>query len=41
MHGVGLRGLQSATIDCGNAGTLARLIVGLLAFQDGHVHADR
>ena len=35
MHGVGLRGLQSATIDCGNAGTLARLIVGLLAFQDG------
>src|SRR6476646_164730 len=35
VHGVGLRGLQSATIDCGNAGTLARLIVGLLAFQDG------
>ena len=35
VHGVGLRGLQSATIDCGNAGTLARLITGLLAFQDG------
>jgi 3-phosphoshikimate 1-carboxyvinyltransferase len=35
VHGVGLRGLQPATIDCGNAGTLARLIVGLLAFQDG------
>jgi 3-phosphoshikimate 1-carboxyvinyltransferase len=35
VHGVGLRGLKSATIDCGNAGTLARLIVGLLAFQDG------
>lgn len=35
MHGVGLRGLQSAEIDCGNAGTLARLIVGLLAFQEG------
>jgi 3-phosphoshikimate 1-carboxyvinyltransferase len=35
VHGVGLRGLQSASIDCGNAGTLARLIVGLLAFQDG------
>ncbi len=35
VHGAGLRGLQSATIDCGNAGTLARLIVGLLAFQDG------
>jgi 3-phosphoshikimate 1-carboxyvinyltransferase len=35
VHGVGLRGLQSAGLDCGNAGTLARLIVGLLAFQDG------
>ena len=35
VHGVGLRGLQSAEIDCGNAGTLARLIAGLLAFQDG------
>jgi 3-phosphoshikimate 1-carboxyvinyltransferase len=35
VHGVGLRGLRTAEIDCGNAGTLARLIVGLLAFQDG------
>ena len=35
VHGVGLRGLKSATIECNNAGTLARLIVGLLAFQDG------
>src|SRR6478752_10142099 len=35
VHGVGLRGLSSAEIDCGNAGTLARLIVGLLAFQNG------
>jgi 3-phosphoshikimate 1-carboxyvinyltransferase len=35
VHGVGLRGLQPAEIDCGNAGTLARLIVGLLAFQEG------
>jgi 3-phosphoshikimate 1-carboxyvinyltransferase len=35
VHGVGLRGLRGAEIDCGNAGTLARLIVGLLAFQDG------
>jgi 3-phosphoshikimate 1-carboxyvinyltransferase len=35
VHGVGLRGLESASIDCGNAGTLARLVVGLLAFQDG------
>src|SRR5438105_10785682 len=35
VHGVGLRGLRPATIECNNAGTLARLIVGLLAFQDG------
>jgi 3-phosphoshikimate 1-carboxyvinyltransferase len=35
VHGAGLRGLRGAEIDCGNAGTLARLIVGILAFQDG------
>jgi 3-phosphoshikimate 1-carboxyvinyltransferase len=35
VHGVGLRGLQPAELDCGNAGTLVRLISGLLAFQDG------
>ena len=35
VHGVGLRGLRPATIDCGNAGTLARLVSGLLAFQEG------
>jgi 3-phosphoshikimate 1-carboxyvinyltransferase len=35
VHGVGLRGLRPATVECDNAGTLARLIVGLLAFQDG------
>jgi 3-phosphoshikimate 1-carboxyvinyltransferase len=35
VHGVGLRGLRSASIECNNAGTLARLVVGLLAFQDG------
>jgi len=35
VHGVGLRGLKSAELDCGNAGTLVRLISGLLAFQDG------
>ena len=35
VHGAGLRGLASATIDCGNAGTLARLVSGLLAFQPG------
>jgi len=35
VNGVGLKGLQGATIDCGNAGTLARLVTGLLAFQDG------
>src|SRR3954451_5635514 len=37
VRGVGLRGLRSATIDCGNAGTLARLVTGLLAYQDGEV----
>jgi 3-phosphoshikimate 1-carboxyvinyltransferase len=37
VHGVGLRGLRApdAPIDCGNAGTLARLLTGILAFQDG------
>jgi 3-phosphoshikimate 1-carboxyvinyltransferase len=37
VHGVGLRGLRPppGPIDCGNAGTLARLLPGLLAFQDG------
>jgi 3-phosphoshikimate 1-carboxyvinyltransferase len=37
VHGVGLRGLRppGRPIDCGNAGTLARLLTGLLAFQDG------
>jgi 3-phosphoshikimate 1-carboxyvinyltransferase len=35
VRGVGLRGLRGASIDCGNAGTLARLLAGLLAFQDG------
>ena len=40
VHGVGLRGLRSTEIECNNAGTLARLIVGLLAFQDeiGRAH---
>jgi 3-phosphoshikimate 1-carboxyvinyltransferase len=37
VHGAGVRGLRSpvAPIDCGNAGTLARLISGVLAFQPG------
>ena len=35
VQGAGLHGLQSAEVDCGNAGTLARLVTGLLAFQDG------
>jgi 3-phosphoshikimate 1-carboxyvinyltransferase len=35
VHGAGLRGLRPAEVDCGNAGTLARLVAGLLAFQDG------
>jgi 3-phosphoshikimate 1-carboxyvinyltransferase len=35
VAGAGLRGLRSATVDCGNAGTLARLLPGLLAGQEG------
>jgi 3-phosphoshikimate 1-carboxyvinyltransferase len=37
VHGAGLGGLRApeAPIDCGNAGTLARLIAGILAFQEG------
>jgi 3-phosphoshikimate 1-carboxyvinyltransferase len=39
VHGVGLRGLASppAPIDCGNAGTLMRLVTGILAGQSGRV----
>jgi 3-phosphoshikimate 1-carboxyvinyltransferase len=36
VHGVGLRGLRAGTIDCGNAGTLMRLVMGVLAGQRGH-----
>jgi 3-phosphoshikimate 1-carboxyvinyltransferase len=37
VHGVGLRGLRApeAPIDCGNAGTVMRLLSGLLAGQEG------
>jgi 3-phosphoshikimate 1-carboxyvinyltransferase len=37
VHGVGLRGLAApaAPIDCGNAGTLLRLLTGILAGQRG------
>jgi len=37
VHGVGLRGLREAeaAIDCGNAGTLMRLLPGILAGQRG------
>ncbi len=37
VRGVGLHGLRQpdAAIDCGNAGTLMRLLTGLLAGQDG------
>src|SRR5436309_4133010 len=31
VHGAGLRGLRSADVDCGNAGTLARLLSGILS----------
>jgi 3-phosphoshikimate 1-carboxyvinyltransferase len=37
IHGAGLHGLVApeGPIDCGNAGTLARLVTGVLAFQRG------
>ena len=38
VHGRGLRGLvpgSDTTVYCGNAGTLARLLTGILAFQEG------
>ncbi len=37
LHGVGLRGLRPppAPVDCGNSGTTARLLAGLLAGQEG------
>ena len=37
VHGVGLRGLAApdSPIDCGNAGTLMRLLAGVLAGQAG------
>jgi 3-phosphoshikimate 1-carboxyvinyltransferase len=37
VHGVGLRGLREprAPVDCGNAGTLLRLLTGILAGQTG------
>ena len=30
VHGVGLRGLKGGTVDCKNAGTLMRLLAGVL-----------
>ena len=35
VHGVGLRGLKAGAVDCGNAGTLMRLLAGILAGQSG------
>ena len=35
IHGAGLRGLRAGTVDCRNAGTLMRLLTGILAGQDG------
>jgi 3-phosphoshikimate 1-carboxyvinyltransferase len=35
VHGVGLRGLRPGSVDCGNAGTLMRLLAGILAGQEG------
>ncbi len=43
VHGAGLRGLRAPEepIDCGNAGTVMRLLTGLLAGQDGQLRARR
>jgi 3-phosphoshikimate 1-carboxyvinyltransferase len=35
VRGVGLRGLRAGAVDCGNAGTLMRLIMGVLVGQSG------
>jgi 3-phosphoshikimate 1-carboxyvinyltransferase len=35
VGGVGLRGLRPGSVDCGNAGTLMRLLTGILAGQEG------
>src|SRR5262249_22295818 len=35
VHGVGLRGLRAAAVDCRNSGTLMRLVTGVLAGQEG------
>ena len=35
VHGVGLRGLRPGVVDCRNAGTLMRLLTGVLAGQEG------
>ena len=41
LHGVGLRGLRPpARIDCMNAGTLMRLIAGIMVGQDGQTELD-
>jgi 3-phosphoshikimate 1-carboxyvinyltransferase len=39
IHGVGIHGLRAPhePVDCGNAGTLMRLLAGVLAGQDGRV----
>src|SRR5690349_16626518 len=35
VRGVGLRGLRAGSVDCGNSGTLMRLLAGVVAGQDG------
>jgi 3-phosphoshikimate 1-carboxyvinyltransferase len=35
VHGAGLRGLRPGAVDCGNAGTLMRLLTGVVAGQEG------
>ena len=35
VHGVGVQGLHGGEVDCGNAGTLIRLLAGVVAGQTG------
>ncbi len=35
VRGAGLRGLRAGTVDCRNAGTLMRLLTGIVAGQEG------
>jgi 3-phosphoshikimate 1-carboxyvinyltransferase len=40
VKGVGLRGLSAGNVDCGNSGTLMRLLTGVLVGQEGEFALD-